>query len=140
MGTGEVERVISSQGRHTVDSDNTQLLTAVWMVAICLVPAGPQHSVTLHQAQHLAGAEQQPSGGQRTPLRCGVLCHPDTVTSLHTSLPPAVSAATSGAGPGSRKWSVCKSYSLIKLLVMLTAPRWMLDSVGLGPAMQHHPG
>ena len=139
MGTGEVERVISSQGRHTVDGDNT-LLTAVWMVAICLVPAGPQHSVTLHQAQHLAGAEQQPSGGQRTPLRCGLLCHPDTVTSLHTSLPPAVSAATSGAGPGSRKWSVCKSYSLIKLLVMLTAAHWMLDSVGLGPTMQHHPG
>ena len=41
----------------------------------------------------------QPSGGQAPHSGVGyyVTLNPDTVTSLHTSLPPAVSAATSGA-------------------------------------------
>ena len=63
--------------------------------------AGPQHSVPLHQPQHLTGAADttQPSGGQAPHSGVGyyVTLNPDTVTSLHTSLPPAVSAATSGA-------------------------------------------
>ena len=58
--------------------------------------AGPQQSVPLHQAHHLT---IQPSGGQAPHSGVGyyVTLNPDTVTSLHTSLPPAVSAATSGA-------------------------------------------
>ena len=97
-----------------------------------MLPAGPQHSVPLHQAHHLT---IQPSGGQAPHSGVGyyVTLNPDTVTSPHTSLPPAVSAATSGARQQEcRKWRVCKSYSLIKLLVMLIAAQWMLDSAVWG--------
>ena len=105
------------------------------MVAICLLPAGPQHSVPLHQAHHLT---IQPSGGQAP--HSGVGYYVTLIPShLYTHPCPPLSVPQHLV-PGSRKWRVCKSYSLIKLLVMLIAAQWMLDSVGLGPVMQHHPG
>ena len=67
--------------------DGGHMFAARWTAA--LRPPAPGRSISRYS---LVGASAPHSG-----VGYYVTLNPDTVTSLHTSLPPAVSAATSGA-------------------------------------------